>query len=114
MVQITCGSRHTVALLRSGDVYTWGDKENGVCGHGDTDGHQYVPRLVVALRGKGVVDISACGFHTCALSCELSPSICSATLVFVQTFSVPAGLLHLPTAHCSGWRTVYVGRWEVW
>lgn len=66
--QVACGSRHTVVLLENADVYTWGDKENGVSGHGDTDGHQYLPCIVEELRGKGIKQISACGFHTAALS----------------------------------------------
>jgi RCC1 and BTB domain-containing protein len=66
--QVACGSRHTVVLLENKDVYTWGDKENGVAGHGDTEGHQYLPSAVEELRGKNIMQISACGFHTAALS----------------------------------------------
>jgi RCC1 and BTB domain-containing protein len=66
--QVACGSRHTVVLLESTDVFAWGDKENGVSGHGDTDGHQYLPSAVEELRGKYVKQISACGFHTAALT----------------------------------------------
>ena len=46
----------------------WGDKENGVAGHGDTEGHQYTPKLLERLSGKHVVQISACGFHTGCLT----------------------------------------------
>lgn len=66
--QVACGSRHTVALLENKDVYTWGDKENGVSGHGEIEGHQYLPRIVEELKGLGVQQVSACGFHTAALS----------------------------------------------
>ncbi|DAZ94414.1 TPA: hypothetical protein N0F65_003443 [Lagenidium giganteum] len=66
--QVACGSRHTVVLLENMDVYTWGDKENGVSGHGDTDGHQYLPCRVEELRGNNIKQISACGFHTACLS----------------------------------------------
>jgi RCC1 and BTB domain-containing protein len=38
-----------------------------VAGHGDTEGHQYTPKLVERLAGKTVVQLSACGFHTCCL-----------------------------------------------
>lgn len=68
LIQIACGSRHTVVLLDTLDVYTWGDKENGVSGHGDTDGHQYTPRVVDALKDKRICQISACGFHSSALA----------------------------------------------
>ncbi|TYZ64576.1 hypothetical protein PybrP1_001487 [[Pythium] brassicae (nom. inval.)] len=66
--QVACGSRHTVVLLENRDVYTWGDKENGVSGHGETEGQQYLPSSLEELRGKSVKQISACGFHTAALT----------------------------------------------
>ena len=50
--QIACGSRHTAIITTSGAIYTWGDKENGVTGHGDTDGHQYTPKLLERLANK--------------------------------------------------------------
>lgn len=70
---IACGSRHTAALTSSGALYTWGDKENGVAGHGDTEGHQYTPKLLERLAGKKVMQLSACGFHTGCLTdnCEV-------------------------------------------
>jgi hypothetical protein len=52
----------------SGDAARWGDKENGVAGHGDTEGHQYTPKLLERLSGKKVVQLSACGFHTGCLT----------------------------------------------
>jgi RCC1 and BTB domain-containing protein len=66
--QIACGSRHTAVVTSTGALYTWGDKENGVAGHGDTEGHQYTPKLLERLAGKRVVDLSACGFHTGCLT----------------------------------------------
>lgn len=66
---MACGSRHTVCLLEDTDVYTWGDKENGVSGHGDGEGdHQYLPRVVEGIKGLKAKQISACGFHTAVLS----------------------------------------------
>lgn len=49
-------------------LVTIGDKENGVAGHGDTEGHQYTPKLLERLAGKRVVQLSACGFHTGCLT----------------------------------------------
>mmetsp|Transcript_53125 Transcript_53125/g.60193 ORF Transcript_53125/g.60193 Transcript_53125/m.60193 type:complete len:609 (-) Transcript_53125:2595-4421(-) len=66
--QIACGSRHTAIITSSGAIYTWGDKENGVTGHGDADGHQYTPKLLERLAGKRIVQLSACGFHTGCLT----------------------------------------------
>lgn len=50
--QIACGSRHTAIITNSGAIYSWGDKENGVAGHGDTEGHQYTPKLLEHLAEK--------------------------------------------------------------
>ena len=62
--QIACGSRHTAIVTSTGALYTWGDKENGVTGHGEIEGHQYTPRLLERLANQRVAQISACGFHT--------------------------------------------------
>lgn len=66
--QIACGSRHTAVITSTGAMYTWGDKENGVAGHGDNEGHQYTPKLLEKLVGKRVIQLSACGFHTGCLT----------------------------------------------
>lgn len=66
--QIACGSRHTAIITSTGALYTWGDKENGVAGHGDAEGHQYTPKLLERLAGKRIVQLSACGFHTGCLT----------------------------------------------
>lgn len=58
--QIACGSRHTAVVTTTGALYTFGDKENGVVGHGETEGHQYTPRLVERLAGKRIVQLSVC------------------------------------------------------
>lgn len=68
VTQIACGSRHTAVITSTGALYTWGDKENGVAGHGDTEGHQYTPKLLERLAGKRIVQLSACGFHTGCLT----------------------------------------------
>ena len=147
------------------DVYTWGDKENGVAGHGDVEGqyiialyhmvlnidcvilsigHQYVPRRVVALEGAGVTHISACGFHTAAMTgvsisrsgCYLfgffSRSLGSLPLLIFLSFFVPPPpqihgdlfstadtplCLSVPcyvSSHRRGWEFVHVGRGQVW
>lgn len=61
-------SRHTAVLTSTGALYSWGDKENGVAGHGDVEGHQYTPKLLERLAGKTIVQLSACGFHTGCLT----------------------------------------------
>ena len=71
VAQIACGSRHTAVVTSQGALYSWGDKENGVSGHGEVEGHQYTPRLVERLAGKRIVQLSACGFHTGCLTDSL-------------------------------------------
>ena len=39
-----------------------------MAGHGDTEGHQYPPKLLERLKGKKVVQLSACGFHAGCLT----------------------------------------------
>jgi len=68
--EVACGSRHTLAVVEGGEVYGWGDKENGVSGHGETEGHQYTPRALQALRGVNVIGVSACGFHSAVVDSE--------------------------------------------
>ena len=68
VVEVACGSRHTVCLDDTGKVWTWGDTENGVCGHGaDIDGHLMSPKQVSDLP-PGVSMIAACGFHTLCIA----------------------------------------------
>lgn len=38
VISVACGSRHTACLSSDGKLYSWGDKENGVSGHGDIEG----------------------------------------------------------------------------
>ena len=62
---VACGSRHTIAVTKNtGTVYSWGDKENGVAGHGDREGHQYTPKIIESIGNEYVTNISACGFHS--------------------------------------------------
>ncbi|CAN0153976.1 unnamed protein product [Discosporangium mesarthrocarpum] len=56
VVQVACGSGHTVVLSVDGEVYTWGRGDDGRLGHGD-NGWKYVPRLVEGLRGKRIVQV---------------------------------------------------------
>ena len=67
---VACGSRHTAIVTSLSQVYSWGDRENGVAGHGEVEGHQhqYIPKLIESLSTVCVVQISACGFHTGCLS----------------------------------------------
>jgi alpha-tubulin suppressor-like RCC1 family protein len=57
---IACGAFHTVALTKKGEVYTWGQNENGELGHGDMEDRERTPTKVSSLSGV-VVNHIACG-----------------------------------------------------
>ncbi|XP_064637694.1 E3 ubiquitin-protein ligase HERC2-like isoform X2 [Lineus longissimus] len=59
VVQIACGSLHCVACTDTGEVFTWGDNDEGQLGDGTTNAIQR-PRLVAALQGKKITHV-ACG-----------------------------------------------------
>ncbi|KAK7097783.1 E3 ubiquitin-protein ligase HERC2-like isoform X3 [Littorina saxatilis] len=61
--KVECGSQFSVALTKSGAVYTWGKGDYHRLGHG-TDDHVRRPRRVSALQGKKVIDV-ACGSLHC-------------------------------------------------
>lgn len=63
--EISSGIEHTVGLLNSGEVYTWGNGDGGLLGHcgGRTC---YEPKLVEGL--KNIKKVVCGGLHTIALS----------------------------------------------
>ncbi|XP_021378315.1 E3 ubiquitin-protein ligase HERC2-like isoform X2 [Mizuhopecten yessoensis] len=63
VMKVECGSQFSVALTKSGAVYTWGKGDYHRLGHG-TDDHVRRPRRVSALQGKKVIDV-ACGSLHC-------------------------------------------------
>ena len=56
---VACGSLHCVACTDAGEVFTWGDNDEGQLGDGTTNAIQR-PRLVAALQGKKINRV-ACG-----------------------------------------------------
>jgi len=70
-VQVCCGSRHTVALMKSGDVWTWGKGDDGQLGHSSTDNelspkkivndHMTTPISMIACRGPHVLALDTNG-----------------------------------------------------
>jgi len=51
--QVACGSLHSMAVTRSGEVYTWGYGKYGRLGHGDEE-DQMLPTRVEALRHEKI------------------------------------------------------------
>ena len=70
VVHIAAGRKHTAALTSDGEVFTFGDGDNGRLGHGDDD-DEPIPRRIESLRGvcgMRVVQISAGCKHTVVLT----------------------------------------------
>ncbi|XP_065364219.1 probable E3 ubiquitin-protein ligase HERC2 [Calliphora vicina] len=67
VVSIATGSLHCVACTDSGEVFTWGDNDEGQLGDGTVSAIQR-PRLVQALTGKHIVKVTCGSAHTLALS----------------------------------------------
>ncbi|XP_061855561.1 RCC1 domain-containing protein 1 [Colius striatus] len=69
---VSCGSRHTAALTRGGELYTWGWGKYGQLGHGDTASSDQ-PRRVEYLVAEGLrAEEVVCGPWTTYI-CVLEP-----------------------------------------
>lgn len=67
VIKVECGSQFSVALTRSGSVYTWGKGDYHRLGHGNSD-HIRRPKKVAALQGKKIVSIATGSLHCIAVS----------------------------------------------
>ncbi|XP_054892414.1 probable E3 ubiquitin-protein ligase HERC3 isoform X2 [Poeciliopsis prolifica] len=68
VVQVACGSQHSVALTKEGQVYTWGLDSRGQLGQGKRSSEPRKPQQVRSLLSTPVVQISAGGDQSFALS----------------------------------------------
>ncbi|KAF7266968.1 hypothetical protein GWI33_019752 [Rhynchophorus ferrugineus] len=69
VVKVECGSQFSIALTRSGSVYTWGKGDYHRLGHGTAE-HVRRPKKVAALQGKKIVSIATGSLHCVACSDE--------------------------------------------
>ncbi|CAH1128754.1 unnamed protein product [Ceutorhynchus assimilis] len=67
--RVECGSQFSIALTRSGSVYTWGKGDYHRLGHG-TPEHVRRPKKVSALQGKKIISIASGSLHCVACSDE--------------------------------------------
>ncbi|KAK7079242.1 putative E3 ubiquitin-protein ligase herc4, partial [Halocaridina rubra] len=68
IVQVACGSNHTLALSSSGELYSWGLNSLGQLGLGHRESPQREPTLIKCLIGVPLVHIIAGGQHSAALT----------------------------------------------
>ncbi|XP_076651769.1 RCC1 domain-containing protein 1 isoform X1 [Halictus rubicundus] len=66
-VDVACGFDHTILLAESGDVYSMGMGTRGQLGHNDLEDCDN-PKLIEALAGLKVVQISAMGWHSAVIT----------------------------------------------
>ncbi|XP_033111225.1 E3 ubiquitin-protein ligase HERC2-like [Anneissia japonica] len=67
VIAIATGSLHCVACTDKGEVFTWGDNDEGQLGDSTTNAIQR-PRLVSALQGKKMTNVACGSAHTIAWS----------------------------------------------
>ncbi|CAG5132690.1 unnamed protein product, partial [Candidula unifasciata] len=68
VVQISCGSVHTLALSNDGLVFSWGSNSFGQLGLGKSTSHQNLPEVISSLKGLPVMLITAGSYHSFLLS----------------------------------------------
>ncbi|MFT7807611.1 putative E3 ubiquitin-protein ligase HERC6 [Arapaima gigas] len=68
IVQVACGSQHSLALTAAGDVYSWGLNRHGQLGHGKKFPTVNVPIRIQCLVGLPVTQIAAGGEFSLVLS----------------------------------------------
>ncbi len=65
--QIECGAQFSLALSKSGHVWTWGKGDYFRLGHGN-DQHVRKPTVVECLRGKKIVHVAVGALHCLAVT----------------------------------------------
>uniref|UniRef100_A0AAY4E4J6 E3 ubiquitin-protein ligase HERC2 n=1 Tax=Denticeps clupeoides TaxID=299321 RepID=A0AAY4E4J6_9TELE len=66
-VAVNSGGKHCLALSSEGEVYSWGEAEDGKLGHGNRSPCDR-PRVIESLRGVEVVDVAAGGAHSACVT----------------------------------------------
>mmetsp|Transcript_29366 Transcript_29366/g.47412 ORF Transcript_29366/g.47412 Transcript_29366/m.47412 type:complete len:792 (-) Transcript_29366:878-3253(-) len=64
---VECGDFHTMALLDNGEVYSWGNGDQGQLGHGNSMS-QMVPKQISSLFGQMVIQIACGSYHSAAVT----------------------------------------------
>ena len=80
VVQVACGSHHTMALTSDGDIYAWGQNSSGQVGCGST-ANQPTPRRVSAVIGNCKIVSIACG-QTSSFAISENGEVC--IIIFIR------------------------------
>jgi E3 ubiquitin-protein ligase HERC2 len=67
VIQIECGAQFSLALTKSGEVWTWGKGDYYRLGHG-SDQHVRKPTPIQGLRGKKVIHVAVGALHCLAVT----------------------------------------------
>ncbi|KAG8454246.1 hypothetical protein GDO86_000766 [Hymenochirus boettgeri] len=68
ILQVSCGNFHTISLSEDGRVFSWGQNTNGQLGLGTQIPDQASPQFVKSLKGMPLVQVTAGGSQSFALS----------------------------------------------
>ncbi|KAM3967385.1 HECT and RLD domain containing E3 ubiquitin ligase 4 [Aphomia sociella] len=68
VIQIACGSYHSIALTNNGDLYSWGANSYGQCGLGNVTNKEMKPQQITSLLGVPIALIACGSNHTFVLS----------------------------------------------
>ncbi|XP_051157356.1 uncharacterized protein LOC127279187 [Leptopilina boulardi] len=68
-IDVACGFDHTILLAENGDIYSMGLGTRGQLGHGDLEDCDN-PKIIEALAGIKVSQISAAGWHSAVITAE--------------------------------------------
>ncbi|KAI5611802.1 putative E3 ubiquitin-protein ligase HERC4, partial [Silurus asotus] len=68
VVQVCCGYRHSLALSRRGQIFSWGQNRYGQLGLGKEGPCALTPQVIQSLQGIPFAQVSAGGAHSFALT----------------------------------------------
>lgn len=66
-VAVNSGGKHCIALSADGEVFSWGEGEDGKLGHGNRDSYDR-PKLIESLSGLGVIDVACGSAHSACIT----------------------------------------------
>ncbi|WOL15295.1 inhibitor of Bruton tyrosine kinase [Canna indica] len=71
VIAVAAANKHSVAIVESGEVFTWGSNKEGQLGYGTSNSaSNSFPRIVEYLKGKIFRGVSAAKYHTVVLGAD--------------------------------------------